>query len=319
MENLKDKITVIITHHTGRLIDRCLASLPGYDIVVVTTDQTYKKTTERLVIQLGDCQALNNPAYKRNLGSRYTDRKYLAFLDDDTEMLPDTLPKMAEFLDKNYLGREFTMVYGTLYKMDDHTKLDTAGAFLSWNGFLYEDYTVGTRPVLASKSACCMLRRDVFLTVGKFDETFVIYGEETDLSWRIRRMYGGVYTLKDAIGYHAFETSLKPKSYYNPYYIHYHGCKNYLTMLLKNLPGNRLYIALLNACAWFTMAILIVGRNKQASKWILQGIWYNIKNFKKIMKTRKGNFSIPDYCWKNPPLSYYFTRAREYLTHQLHG
>jgi len=269
---------------------------------------------------LGDCPALNNPSYKRNLGAKYTDRKYIAFLDDDTEMFPNTLGLLAFELDVN---NHFGMVYATLYKMDDYSKLDTAGTFISWNGFLYEDYQKmkynESRPVLASKSACCMVRRDIFLQVGGFDETFFIYGEETDLSWRIWRAGYEVWAIGGAMGLHAFETIFKPKSYYNPYYIHFHGCKNYLTMLLKNLPRRKLYIALFNASAWFTMALLLVGRNKQASKWILQGIWYNIKNFRRIMAKRTGNFSIPDVVWKNPPISYYINRCREYLTHQLHG
>ncbi|HRZ15241.1 MAG TPA: glycosyltransferase family 2 protein [Candidatus Omnitrophota bacterium] len=320
MPTPKEDITVIVAHHTGDLIKRCLASLPGYDVIVVTTDPAYIKTTERLVIKLGDCPALNNPSYKRNLGVKFTDRKYIAFLDDDTEMLPYTLEHMSCLLE---IECQWGMTYATLYKMDDHHKLDTAGTFISWNGFLYEDYKkmglYDMRPVLASKSACCMVRRDLFLHVGGFDETFFIYGEETDLSWRIWRAGYQVWAIGGAIGFHAFETIYKPKSYYNPYYIHFHGCKNYLTMLLKNLPRRKLYIALFNASAWFTMALLLVGRNKQASKWILQGIWYNIKNFRRIMAKRTGNFNIPDVVWKNPPISYYINRCREYLTHQLHG
>lgn len=316
------KVSIIICHHTGDLIKRCLASIPmvpEYEVIVVTTDDMYKKTTERLCIRL--CAEMNNPALKRNIGAQYASGQYLVYLDDDTEMDVETIDAMYDYM---WFHRNAGMVFPVLYKMDDHDKIDTSGSYLTWSGFLYETYC-GSLPwpaeVISSKSAVCMVRKDLFDMVGGFDPSFYIYGEETDLSWRLWRAGYANVVLPWVSAYHAFETSLKPKSYYNNRYIHFHGCKNYITMLLRNLPPSKLYIAFLNAGVWLFTGICMWPRNHQAAKWIFQGIWYNIKNFPAVIRYRRQqkNYWIPRVVWHNPGMGYYFGRLKDYLTHQLHG
>ena len=317
---MNNKVSCIIIHHTGRLINHCLKSLEGMDIekIIVTSDMKWKTkdTTVRVLYS-----KLNEPAFKRNVGALWAQGRYLCFLDDDIEVTNNCIKKMSGILDNNkYIG----MVYATLYKMDNHEIIDTSGSFLSWGGFLYETYikrNILITPILSSKSACCIIRKHIFFRAGAFDDDYVIYGEETDLSWRVWQLGYKVVIRNSAIAYHASETSFKPQSYYNPYFIHYHGCKNYITNLLKNLPPERLYIALLNTGIWFTMACFMLFSNRQASKWILQGIWYNIKNFGYIWNKRRN--PVSHNYWKlvnkNPPINYYFGRFKGYITHKLHN
>ena len=318
MENVKTSI--IICHWRDNLIDRCLKSLENVDAqkIIISSDMTFK--TDKAEIYYPAC---NEPTYKRNWGERiFAKNKYLCFMDDDVEIGRNCIKNMEIYLDNN---PQVGMVYALLFKMDDYNKIDTSGSFLTWNGFLYETYLnrIDPIPILSGKSALCMIRKDLFNEIGRFDEDFVIYGEETDLSWRVWLAGYKVMVLPSAIGYHAFETALKPKSYYNQHYIHYHGCKNYLTMLIKNLPARKLYIVLINAFIWFIMGFLMFFRNKQAGKWIMQGIWYNIKNFKYIWKKRQQVYRLDNgfykYIIKNPSIFYYLTRCKEYFIHELHG
>lgn len=311
------KTAIVICHFTGDIIKRCIKTLPkDTDNIVITSNENFTEDIRNLYTEV------NEPTFKRNIGTDLTESDYIVFMDDDVELEPNCIKEMEEYLDSN---KEIGMIYATLYKMDNHSKLDTSGSYLSWCGFLNETYETHFRPVsvLASKSALCMIKRDVFEKVGKFDEDFVIYGEETDLSWRVWLAGYQVKVLPRAIGYHAFETPLKPKSYYNTYYIHYHGCKNYLTMLVKNLPAHLLYIAFLNACIWFITACVMFFKNKTASKWILEGIWYNVKEFSYIWQKRKRVIrttpNIFRYIYRNPPLVYYFRRLKDYFVHELHG
>ena len=324
MENIK--VSIVICHWKGNLIERCLKSLEKVNVntqkIVISSDINFHYYPNVDIYHLG----LNEPAYKRNWGAMIITREqYLVFLDDDTEISKHCIRRMYETLERH---SEIGMIYATLYKMDNHEIIDTSGSFLSWNGFLYETYLKRPHelitPILSAKSACCMVRKSVFMQVGKFDQDYCIYGEETDLSWRVWQAGYRVVIRNDAVAYHAFETPLKPKSYYNPYYIHYHGCKNYITTLLKNLPSNRLYIALLNAGIWFIMGLAMLFKNRQAGIWIFQGIWYNIKNFKYIWRKRQEIQKTADHSYwkliyKSPPLSYYFQRFSEYWWHQLHS
>ena len=313
------KISVVVAHHKGLLIERCLESLKdkSLEVIVITSDLSYK-TKYKIILKK---TTINNPSLKRNLGSEIATSDYLVFMDDDVEVTQHCIRRMSDLLDKE---PKIGMVYATLMKMDDHTKFDTSGSFLTWCGFLHETYEKRKElftKVLAGKSACCMIRKNLFYDVGKFDKDFVIYAEETDLSWRVWNYGYQVVVRNDAIAYHAFETKLKPENYHNKYFIYYHGCKNYITMLLKNLPPYKLYIALLNALVWFTMACFIALKNRKASSWIFQGLWYNIKNFRYIWKKRRyrvwGDY-YPDIT-KNPPLFYYLNRFKEYLRQGHHG
>lgn len=307
------KTLVVICHHQGNLIDKCLKSLEKIkvDKIVISSDETSPYLFTKF----------NEPTYKRNLGAKGAIGKYLCFLDDDIEVDYHCIQMMEWYLD-NY--KDVAMVYAMLYKTENHNIIDTSGSYLTWCGFLNETYKHRVYPayILSGKSACCMIRKDVFNEVGKFDEDFVIYGEETDLSWRVWLAGYKVMVLPSAFAYHACESSLKPKEFYNPYFIHYHGCKNYITMLIKNLPANKLYMVLVNAFIWFVMGCLMWFKNRKASKWILSGIWYNIKNFKYIWGKRKQvkrvNNDFFGHIYKNPPIVYYFIRAKEYLIHQLH-
>jgi len=268
---------------------------------------------------------INEPTFKRNYAAKQAHGKYLAFFDDDIEVFPCCVDKMAGYLDKH---QDVGMVYALLYRMGTK-EYDTTGCFLSWTGFLYETYTKPKHPipVMASKSACCMIRRDLFFKLGGFDKDFVIYGEETDLSWRVWLAGYKVMMLPQAKAFHAFETQFKPRSYYNNYYIHYHGSKNYVTMLIKNLGWSRMWIANINWNIWLVMGIAMWFKNRKASKWILQGCWYNVTHLGYILSKRRRTQELRkvkdrqlfSQFFKNPPVRYYFQRFFEYLTHQLHG
>lgn len=314
--------SIIIAHHTGKLIYRCLESLKDTkgEKIVVTTDQTFNKPIDVKCISLAPIPVFNKPTFKRNLGVKNARGKYVAFLDDDLEVSKSCISRMEKYLEDN---PKVGMVYALLYKMDDPTKVDTSGSWLTWAGFLYEKYEnnlwKSPYPVLSAKSACCMIRKDLFWQVGGFDENFVIYGEETDLSWRVWQSGYRVELLPNALGYHAFETSLKPRTYYNQEYIHYHGCKNYVTTLLKNLPKDKMYIAWINFLVWGIVGCAFLFKNRQASRWIFKGLRYVLKNRKYIMNKRIGEgFYSKEICC-NPPISYYFKRFKDYLIHQLHG
>ena len=321
-----EKPSVIICHHKGNLIERCLKSLENIEVesIVVTSNESWQPYRDIEVHPHKDykCNLTlfvqnNNPAFKRNVGSKRAKGQYLCFMDDDIEVKYDCIEQMEDYLDNH---KDVGMVYGLLYKMDNHNKIDTSGSYLTWCGFLYETYInrINSIPILSGKSALCMIRKDLFNKIDRFDEDFVIYGEETDLSWRVWLAGYKVMVLPSAIGYHAFETVLKPKSYYNQEYIHYHGCKNYITMLIKNLPARKLYIVFINVSIWFIIGFCLWFRNRQGAKWIMQGIWYNIRNLPYIWKKRKHPQNI-SYIWKNPPIWYYFGRFMDYLIHSLHG
>src|SRR3990167_9792897 len=115
------QVSILICHHTGDLIFRCLKSLENNRVekIIITSDLTFKKPSPDircLYIPLH-----NSPAYKRNQGSILAHGEYLAFMDDDVEIDQNCPEIMADYLGSH---QEVGMVYALLYKMDKHDVVD---------------------------------------------------------------------------------------------------------------------------------------------------------------------------------------------------
>jgi glycosyltransferase involved in cell wall biosynthesis len=119
----------------------------------------------------------------RNLAIVHAVGKYVAFLDDDDEWMPDKLARQVELMEQapGHVGG----VYTGCYKIDR-----SSGAILqritpSKRGDLFDDLCavncIGT-------ASTVLLRRECAMKVGLFDEDMV-FGEEYDFWIRISRQY----------------------------------------------------------------------------------------------------------------------------------
>lgn len=312
-------VTVIIPHHKGtEMIEKCLNSLSKVeaDKIVITSDLNFN--TKHVGVSVIKT-LINSPTHKRNFAVSRSRSKYLCFMDDDVTVMGDCINDMVHYLDTN---PKVGMVYAYLFTEDG--KVDTSGSYLTTIGFLNETYErrLGGIKILSGKSACCMIRRDLFDKLGGFDESYVIYGEETDLSWRLWLLGYEVHIYPSASAYHL----TKPRDCYRPNFIHYHGCKNYLMTLYKNLETKNLWRVAVNMSIWNTVALMFLFKNRQVSKWIWQGIGsFLIDNDKKFKRRHvQSSRVINDKelfkdIFRNPPLSYYWNRLTEYINHQFHA
>ena len=331
-------ISVIVCHHKGTFVHKFVDSIKKsvgvtYEIIIITSDEAFA------LEGITGCKTSFGPpmpAEKRNVGYRLSTGKYLAFFDDDVEVDPDCLLKFKEFLDAH---PTFGMVYGKLYNMEHRNRFDEAGGFLTSTGFIWSragqnDIDTGQydvyETILAGKSASCMMRAETFHKVGGFDEQFGILGEETDLSWRVWLNGQKVCFVWDAVGYHAFNTKFKPaKDYYTSSRVHRNGCRNYLTMLTKNLGGENLWrILSLHLTLWsFAGLAMILALKFRQGMNIFLGLIDYFKNLPTTLAKRRTiqeNRDITDrelftFIYKNPSAGYYLQRFCRYLRIGLHG
>jgi len=328
-------ISVIVCHHKGDFIYRFYESLKKsiavtYECIIVTSDKNidYSRLPGTQII-ITEPELM--PASKRNLGSEIAKSGILAFFDDDVELDP-----MCLYEQWKYVGHGMT--YGKLYKADERDRLDEAGGYLTWNGFIWSRAEqnikdVGqfniTEPIFAGKSASCMIEKKLFNDIGRFDEDFGILGEESDLSWRVWLYGRSVMFVPSSIAYHYFNTRLKPaKEFYTSKRVHYNGSRNYITMLLKNLGKEHLCIAYTNIIIWFFVGIAMIGTLKVSQGVnILKGIRYVIRNWSTIMRKREiiqnqrivRDNHIKHFIYRKVKFSYYLKRLLRYLRIGLHG
>ena len=99
-------------------------------------------------------------------------------------------------------------------------------------GFCEEDHGQydAPRELEAACGAAMIMRRDVFLTAGGFDDTFFMYYEDVDLSYRVRAMGHRIRFCPEALVRHIHTGSSQEWSPFFMYYVY----RNRLLFILKN-------------------------------------------------------------------------------------
>lgn len=112
--------------------------------------------------------------------------------------------------------------------------------------FQYLEQDIGQyndrREIFWATGACMFVRAEVYRELGGLDDDFFAHMEEIDLCWRMKNKGYKVMYCGDSTVYHVGGGTL-PKKYPKKTYLNF---RNNLTLLFKNLPGDRLlkvYIA----------------------------------------------------------------------------
>lgn len=299
-------VSIIIVTFNGKCyVSDCLDAIfkntyPNYEIIVIDNG-SYDDTIQYLNNQYKDKRLKTifldknfGPAYARNVGVQSANGKYLAFLDNDTKPEKEWLFGPILAMEKDpYVGA----CQCKLMLMDYPDRIDYVGDYLGQNGFLVQRANGGEKDngqydfceeIFSAKSAGMVMQKSVFLEVGGFDPLYFIYVEETDLAWRVWLRGYHIIFIPESVVMHKFSTSEKILGDKQRYFLKYHGCKNYLITLYKNL-GRKYLIKIfpIHFLLWFGISMFQFVRGKHRdSRYILKGILYFFKNFKIINSAR---------------------------------
>ena len=331
-------ISAILCHHKGTLVNKAIDSIlqsigVDFEVIVVTSDSTFSYEHSR--VKVLKMFREEGPAKKRNLSLRVAKGELIAFFDDDVEVLPDTLLQMEVLLNSS---DSIGMVFGKTLNMEFRNRLDGAGSFLTWTGFLYAREESGiedtrqfdqVEPILAGKSASCMIRRKIFASCGLFDDSYGILGEETDLAWRVWLYGWKVLWCPQSVAYHAFNTRFKPLDFYSPTRIYCNGARNYLAMLFTNLEATNLARAFpIQFIVWLSSVVgMLVTGKIEAGQQILKGIASFLSRLPQLLKKRSlvqsrrviSDRELFKSIMRNPPMGYFTKRLFHYVKTGRHG
>jgi GT2 family glycosyltransferase len=126
-----------------------------------------------------------------NIGIRHSRGRYVVLLNNDTEPDPSWLSILIEVAEKTQAG---AVVPKLLYKHRPGI-INNAGSELKPNSYFSPVSEIGEnesdkgqydteREITAFCGASVLLRRTMLESIGLFDETFFMYWEDVDLSWR---------------------------------------------------------------------------------------------------------------------------------------
>lgn len=214
---------VIVNYNGGAMILDAIRSVIAttlglkYEIIVVDNSssdgspETIKNTFDErvLFVEMGrnaGFAAANNAGLDRSLG------RYILFLNPDTIVLEGALQTMMRYMDAN---PKVGACGGNLYSRDMQPQFSYwmlfPGVRMEWSGLFSDyflrrkhkgshehNYTDSPKEVAYIMGADLMVRREVVAQVGKMDEDFFLFYEETEWCYRIRQAGYPIVNIPDA-------------------------------------------------------------------------------------------------------------------------
>ncbi len=173
-----------------------------------------------------------------NVGIRASKTELVALLNNDTEQHPGWIEALVRAADAH---PEVGLLASKLVDFHDRRVLDGAGDVLRLSGLPYrlghgeEDRGQYDSPayVFGACAAAAMYRREMFGRIGLFDEDFVSYCEDGDLSFRAQLAGCQCLYVPGAVVYHMGSASTGGKRGATATRL---GTRNSISLLVKDLP-----------------------------------------------------------------------------------
>ncbi len=175
-------------------------------------------------------------AHNRLLAELVPSGRYsqILLLNNDTVVEPDFLARMLARLDAE---RRIGMVAARVMRYTDRAQVDNLGITFYRCG-LASNRKSADNPLLGPSGNCALysteMLRQVYQVTGEyFDKHFFCYAEDTDLAWQAVLLgYRAAYA-EDAWVYHKGSVASGGP---NSDFVLYHGIRNSLFVLVKNVP-----------------------------------------------------------------------------------
>lgn len=212
--NLMDLSIVIVSYKVKDLLRDCLQSVyenrEGLDLEIVVVDNGSEDGSAEMVREsFPQAKVIENRqnlgfARANNQGALQSSGRNILFLNPDTAILGDVLRTTVEYADQHpeagVVGckilnpdgslqpscRSFPSLLNYFFESTFLCKIFPTSRFAGsfyMSHFTYDD----TKAVDVVLGAFLLVRREIFEEMGRFDESFFIYSEETDLCYRVKK------------------------------------------------------------------------------------------------------------------------------------
>jgi len=295
---INPKVSIIIVHKDGEeILNNCINSLkktnyPNFEIVVLlnSTKDNSKEILKKHKIKFYESRKNLGFAGGNNYLINKTKSKYLALINNDTEVEKNWLKELVDFAEKNNADALQPKIK-SLNKKSSFEYAGAAGGFIDKYGYPFcrgrifntvekdaGQYNSPMRIFWAS-GACILIKREILKKTGLFDEDFFMYSEELDLCWRINLAGGKIFNAPKSVIYHLGSYSIKREkvNFNKELLIHRNAfitfLKNYSKKSIIKMIVPRLFLEIIGGIAF-----------PKRLKPILSSFWWIIKNRNQISK-----------------------------------
>ncbi|MCM1134626.1 MAG: glycosyltransferase family 2 protein [Clostridium sp.] len=297
------KTTVVIPNYNGiKYIDACLASLCRSSvipkIIVVdngSTDGSLELAREKYLMIKVISFAENTGFSKAvNAGIKAAETEYVLLLNNDTEADAHMVERLEQAMDKE--PRIFS-AGAKMLNLREPEKLDGAGDFYSALGWAFargkdkaaERYNKPGR-VFSACAGAALYRRELFETIGHFDENHFAYLEDIDIGYRANLCGYWNYYVPEAKVFHA--GSAVSGSRHNAFKVRL-SARNSIYLIYKNMPPLQILINLPFLLAGYLIKTFFFTL-KGLGGCYLQGLAQGIK----LCRSEEGRAHKARFRWK---------------------
>ena len=237
-----------------------------------------------------------------NRGIRVSKGKYVALLSNDMTVHPNWLSSVTQLMEKD---RKIGLAGFKRYSYERKNLLDGIGGNLHLCGRVF---LVGTFEIdrgqydnikedLDYIGGAMVISREVLQEVGPFDAEYVIFSEDCDLCYRIRkRDYKTVY-VPDAIVWHKGHSTLNGMDRIGTH-IYYMAERSRIRFACIHFVRMRVLSTFLIDVAWLFIT------NPVWKKALLRAYWWNLKNIGVTIKRRLQYGPSPPYSCRFPVIRF---------------
>lgn len=224
---------IIVTYNSEGYIQRCIKSVAqqkyqNYSLYIVDNNST--DTTRSLVQAGGVGKLLAQPvntgyAGGNNIGihEAFADGCDVVFLlNPDAFVEAETITRLVESHEK---APSAGALQPLILLHPDHRKVNSSGNCIQYLGFGFtRDYRKDVQNILPltdaehsipyASGAAVLYTKEALEKVGMLDETFFLYHEDLDLSWRMRMCGFDIRIVPEARAFHEYNFSKSIQKFY---------------------------------------------------------------------------------------------------------
>lgn len=208
MNILKDVSIIFINYNSKEVLKRSIISIKKFydeELEIIIFNNSKKEDLNELKDIYKNIKIIvsdKNLGFTKgcNIGVKNANGKYVLLLNPDVIFINNFLKEGVEFLENN---RDVSAVGFKILNPDisiqkesirnTPTPLNTLLRFLGLDKFIkllkpyYDENYEKVHEVEILSGACMLIKKEAFLDIGGFDESFFLYGDDIDLCIRLRK------------------------------------------------------------------------------------------------------------------------------------
>ncbi len=295
LEPARPIASILLINYNGwsdlaRCLPTVIADSSGHDYEIIVVDNcSTDDSAQKIVQEFPQVHLIRNNTNNgfgagNNLAARVAKGEYLAFLNADTIVAKSWLEELIRAMQ---YSPDIGIATSKVLLMSEPNRINACGNNVHITGLTLcrgagreEHAFPNPDQVSAASGAAFIMRKDLFLETGGFDEAFFMYVEDTDLSLRVQLAGYKIQFVPSSVVYHDYALTFGPlKTFYQE--------RNRYLLLLKNFKFRTLLAltpALLLAESITWGYILLNNRSRLSNK--LDAYFWVLQHYSEIQRMR---------------------------------